>query len=86
MLLEDGDDGVDDGVLLSSASGFGGIVISLLFEVLDGTVDGVDGILPDGVDLGLSSDCGGLSDAELFDLGFTTFDFLVEVADFSLRV
>lgn len=86
MLLEDGDDGVDDGVLLSSASGFGGIVISLLFEVLDGSVDGIDGILPDGVDLGLSSDGSGLSDAQLLDLGLTTSDLLVEVADFGLGV
>lgn len=86
MLLEDGDDGIDDGVLLSSASGFSGIVISLLLEVFDGTVHGVEGILPDGVNLGLSGDGSGLGDAQLLNLGLTTGDFLVKVGDFSLGV
>jgi len=86
LLLEDGDDGVDDGVLLSSAGGFGGIVVSLLFEILDGTVDGVLGVLPDGVNLGLGGDGGGLGNAQLFNLGFSAGDLLVKVGDLSLGV
>jgi len=86
LLLENGDTGINDGVFLISSVGFLFIEVSLLFEILLGSVDGEDGVIVDGVALSLLGDGSGESNQQLLEEVGISILVLVDIVGLSMGI